>query len=241
MAADEWLLHQAAAGGECCFRLYRWAEPTLSLGYFQSADDRFQDSRLSGAAVVRRISGGGAILHDRELTYCITVPAAHPLTRALTRGRQDLYRAVHLTIVDTLAEVGIAASLCTRMPSDTEPQPFLCFGRRMAGDVLVGETKVAGSAQRRIRGAVLQHGSLLLARSPWAPGLPGLEDISGTVVPEEQMIHQWMNKLAARLAWNWRPDALSDGERAEVARLAADKYASPQWTHRLRGSRPELL
>jgi lipoate-protein ligase A len=238
MAADQWLLRRAAAGAECCFRLYRWAEPTLSLGYFQIAADRFQDSHLLGAAVVRRISGGGAILHHRELTYCLVVPAANPLTR----GRQALYRAVHGSIIDALGEMGIAASLCEEKPSGAGPQPFLCFQRRMAGDVLVGETKVAGSAQRRIHGAVLQHGSLLLARSPWAPELPGLQDVSATAVPVEQLIHQWMNKLAARLVFRWRPDSLSDGERSEVARLAADKYASPGWTEdRLRGSRGDLL
>ena len=148
MAADEWLLRRAAAGAECCLRLYRWAEPTLSLGYFQSADDRFQDAHLSGAAVVRRISGGGAILHDRELTYCMVVPAAHPLTRS----RQAMYRAVHGSIVDTLGEMGIAASLCEETSSGATAQPFLCFQRRLAGDVLVGETKVAGSANGGFRG-----------------------------------------------------------------------------------------
>jgi lipoyl(octanoyl) transferase len=138
--------------------------------------------------------------------------------------------------------MGIAASLCEDKPSGVQRQPFLCFERKMTGDVLVGETKVAGSAQRRTDGAVLQHGSLLLARSALAPGLPGLEDLSASPVSEEQMIRLWMNKLAARLVWNWRPDSLSEGERSEVARLAADKYASPRWTRdRLRGTRCELL
>jgi lipoate-protein ligase A len=238
MAADEWLLRRAAAGAECCLRLYRWAEPTLSLGYFQNADDRFSDSRLSGIAVVRRISGGGAILHDRELTYCLTMPAAHPLTH----GPHALYRAVHETLVATLNEMGINASLCGEIPPGVEDRPFLCFQRRMAGDVLVGATKVAGSAQRRIQGAILQHGSLLCARSPYAPDLPGLQDLAAAEVSEDEMIHQWMNKLAARLVWQWRPESLSDEERSEVARLARDKYASPRWTQdRLRGSRGDLL
>jgi lipoate-protein ligase A len=166
------------------------------------------------------------------------VPAAHPLAR----GRQALYRAVHGSIVDALGEMEIAASLCEGMPSGAATQPFLCFQRRTAGDVLVGESKVAGSAQRRIQGAVLQHGSLLLARSPWTPELPGLEEVSRTAVPEGQMIRQWMNKLAARLVLSWRPDPLSDAERSEVARLAEEKYASPRWTQdRLKGSRLDLL
>jgi lipoate-protein ligase A len=241
MAADECLLQKAAAGDECCLRLYGWESPTLSLGYFQNADDRLLDPRLSGAAVVRRISGGGAILHDRELTYCLTVPAAHPLAH----GPHALYRAAHAALVETLQERGIAASLCGGMPSGKAEQPFLCFQRKMAGDVVVGDAKVAGSAQRRIQGAILQHGSLLWARSRHAPDLPGLHDLAGSaesLLFEEEITRGWMNKLAATLVWNWRPDSLSDDEQSEIARLVRDKYASPQWTRdRLRGSQGELL
>ncbi len=183
-------------------------------------------------------AAAGAILHDRELTYCLTVPAAHPLAR----GPHALYHAVHGALVDTLREWGLAASLCGETPSGGAGQPFLCFQRKMAGDVLVGETKVAGSAQRRIEGAILQHGSLLWARSPFAPDLPGLKDLAEVAIAEAEMMHHWMNKLAAGLVWQWRADSLSDGEQSEIARLVRDKYASPQWTEgRLRGSRAELL
>ena len=226
MAVDEWLLHRAAADGACSLRLYRWSEPTLSLGYFQRYADRSQDPRLSGVAVVRRISGGGAILHDRELTYCLAVPAAHPLS-----GRREaLYQAVHGTIVAALDSLGIAASLCAERSSVGGREPLLCFQRRSPGDVLIGQAKVAGSAQRRIQGAVLQHGSLLLARSALVPELPGLCDLAGSAVSEERMIDYWLKKLAAALGWDWQPAPLSDGERSEVALLVQAKHGSPRWT-----------
>ena len=238
MAADQWLLHQAAASGACSLRLYHWSEPTLSLGYFQRYGDRSQDPRLSGVAVVRRISGGGAILHDRELTYCLAVPAAHPLSGR----RQALYQAAHGSIVEALGELEIAASLCTERPSVGGPEPFLCFQRRSRGDVLVGQAKVAGSAQRRIQGAVMQHGSLLLARSAIVPELPGLCDLAGSPVSEERMIDHWLKKLAAALRATWRPEPLSDGERSEVASLVEAKYGSQRWTEdRRRASRGDLL
>ena len=75
MAVDEVLLEAAAADGQCTLRFYRWEEPTLSLGYFQTYADRWQHEPSRDAAVVRRTSGGGAILHDAELTYSFAVPA----------------------------------------------------------------------------------------------------------------------------------------------------------------------
>jgi lipoate-protein ligase A len=238
MAVDEWLLQRAPGVGESSFRLYRWVESTLSLGYFQRYEDREQHLPSLGGPVVRRISGGGAILHDHEWTYCLVVPGSHPLSI----GRQALYRAVHQSIVEALGDLGIAASLCAGTPSAGDPQPFLCFQRRVPGDVVIGDVKVAGSAQRRIRGAVLQHGSLLLARSASAPELPGLRDQGLTAADEGRMIDQWLEKLSGRLRLAWQPAPLSDGERSEIARLVEAKYGSPRWTQdRGRGRRPELL
>src|SRR5690242_1143259 len=73
MAVDEALLETAADAGIATLRFYQWNEPTLSLGYFQAAAERNQHSMSSGCPLVRRASGGGAILHDRELTYSIAM------------------------------------------------------------------------------------------------------------------------------------------------------------------------
>ena len=91
MAVDEALLEAAVAGGDATLRLYQWSEPTLSLGYFQRYDDRNRHDASRDCAVVRRQSGGGAILHDRELTYSLTLPPGHPLSRDATA----LYNAMH--------------------------------------------------------------------------------------------------------------------------------------------------
>ena len=175
MAVDETLLEWAAERGGCAWRFYQWSEPTLSLGYFQAFDaDAEKDAEKSCvpvSAVVRRLTGGGAILHDRELTYSLVVPAGH----ALAARRETLYDAVHRSLIETLAGFGVTAVLCAPIRRALlAPILFLCFQRRASGDVLVGQTKIAGSAQRRRRGAVLQHGSVLLRRSPAAPRVAGL-------------------------------------------------------------------
>ena len=106
MAVDETLLEWAAECGGCAWRFYQWSEPTLSLGYFQAFDA--EKSCVPFSAIVRRLTGGGAILHDRELTYSLVVPAGH----ALAARRETLYDAVHRSLIETLAGFGVTAALC---------------------------------------------------------------------------------------------------------------------------------
>ena len=108
MAVDEMLLEQAEGRAAACLRFYRWSEPTLSLGYFQTYADRRQHGPSLRCAAVRRLTGGGAILHDAELTYSIVLPSSHPLAAR----RDELYRAVHGCLIEALGQLGIAARLC---------------------------------------------------------------------------------------------------------------------------------
>ena len=96
--------------------------------------------------------------------------------------------------------------------------------------MLVGETKVAGSAQRRSRGAVLQHGSVLLARSAAAPELIGLKELVDKIVGPEQLVEAWLGRLAATLPITWQTGGLSDDQRRRAAARAVQKYASRAWT-----------
>jgi lipoate-protein ligase A len=227
MAVDEVLLETATAG-RCSFRFYRWQQPTLSLGYFQAIEGRRRHAASLGCPVVRRSSGGGAIVHDREVTYSVALPGEHPLAM----GRMLLYQAVHQTLIEVLARAGIQAELCRREPQEGAGpcRPFLCFQRRAAGDVVVGTVKVAGSAQRRLQGAVLQHGSVLLGRSAAAPELDGLRELSGEPLRDEPLVEAWAERLRRRLDLAWQRQPLTDEQRAEAADLARRKYAADAWT-----------
>ena len=96
MAVDEALLLDAAENGIATLRFYEWSEPTLSLGYFQRYDDRYSHAASRDCAIVRRQTGGGAILHDRELTYSLTLPASHrnraPVGATLHGGPRSVHR-----------------------------------------------------------------------------------------------------------------------------------------------------
>jgi lipoate-protein ligase A len=235
MAVDDVLLEAAANEGRATLRFYRWQEPTLSLGYFQTYADRWQHAASGGAAVVRRVTGGGAIVHDLELTYSIALPEGHPLAL----GRLRLYRAVHAALIEALASWGIRATLFEPpTPSQNAPiEPFLCFQRRSPGDVLLDGTKIAGSAQRRSRGAVLQHGSMLLARSSAAPELLGPRELADIIIEPEQLAEAWLAKLAGMLGSGCQPGKLTDSERGRAAQLAAEKHASRLWVES-RGRNP---
>jgi lipoyl(octanoyl) transferase len=226
MAVDEALLESAAETGRFSFRIYRWVEPTVSLGYFQAYHDRENHPPSAACPVVRRATGGGAIIHDREITYSLALPAAHPAAKQ----HLLLYQAVHGSLIETLAACGVSARLCRAAEQKpVKHPPFLCFQRRAPGDVLVGPAKIAGSAQRRLRGAVLQHGSILWARSAAAPELPGLIESAGTLPPEEQFIGAWSGRMADRLSLEWQQDDLSNPERQRAEVLRTNKYASDAW------------
>lgn len=239
MAADEFLLQQAESDGQPCLRIYRWREPTLSLGYFQKIEQRQRHPPSAACPVVRRPSGGGAIIHDRELTYSIALPPEHPLARR----RDALYQAVHQSLVDLLRDWGAAATVRTKEQAGcgtvtcgdgtgSEELPFLCFQRHCGGDVLIGGNKVAGSAQRRLRSAVLQHGSVLVTRSASAPELPGIANLADGLWDLEELQQAWLPRLEGALSLAWVEMPFTTHEERRITEIASSKYAQIAWTEK---------
>ena len=216
MAVDETLLDSAVAGVGTV-RWYRWEQATLSLGYFQSPAEALGDPKLRDLPIVRRLSGGGAVVHHHELTYSCALPVQHPLAAAPRR----LYTAVHEQFIDVLAEFGFAAAMRgTNTPA--RGHEYLCFGRMDDFDVVLGGHKVLGSAQRRRKGAVLQHGSLVLQRSEWAPAFPGLFECGGHSVPVPQLLERLADAVPRLFGPLQEHCDISETERKNATRLAAE-------------------
>lgn len=233
MAVDEALLDSAAKTETPTLRFYQWSEPTLSLGYFQRYDDRDSHAPSRDCPAVRRSTGGGAILHDRELTYCLVWPAGAARSPGGRLNATWLYRAVHQSLQTVLRGHGIESELVQCPPVvATARQPLLCFQRRAVCDMIVGDDKILGSAQRRRSGAVLQHGSLLLAASTKAPEIRGLAEIIGRPLDIATLIDAWGRQLEETLGVALRPGDLYGYERQNAGRLSQSKYARPDWTRR---------
>ncbi|HRX86887.1 MAG TPA: hypothetical protein P5572_17825, partial [Phycisphaerae bacterium] len=163
MGRDDLLLERVGAGAAPpTLRFYTWDPPTISLGYFQKyAEYEALPPPAGELAVVRRPTGGGAILHDQELTYAVALPLGHAL---LAGGPNCLYERMHAAVIAALGGSASRAAPCG-VSDDSGPAkgPFFCFARRHRFDVVLGEGKLVGSAQRRTQQAVLQHGSIMLA------------------------------------------------------------------------------
>lgn len=220
MAVDEALLETALESNVPTLRWYQWNEPTLSLGHFQSEDDSTIDTRFASLAKVRRLSGGGAILHDREWTYSISIGPDHPL--AAHPGR--LYSLVHETIVGVLRDFHVPAQL-RGQANETLDHHFLCFSRGDANDVVVGHHKVLGSAQRRRRGAILQHGALLLQASEFAPEFPGIHEFCTSPLDERRLFDTVTRTVADAVDATWKSGTLTDAEKQRAEVLMADEYS----------------
>lgn len=233
MAVDEVLLDWAVRRSACWLRIYRWTPATVSLGYFQPYAERSAHAPSAASPAVRRLTGGGAIVHDDELTYSLVLPAGH----SLAAMRDRLYAAIHGALVDALAEFDVPAELWPADLAGPFPEPFLCFLRRSPGDVVVARSmehpwgvKIAGSAQRRRRGAVLQHGSLLLRSSAAAPELRGIADLVDDFPTPERFLPRWLARIQSRLALTWQESALEPELRRAASELSQNRYAAAGWT-----------
>lgn len=161
MAADVALMERARTTGERVLRVYGWARPTLSLGRNQAARDRYDRSRLQqqGVDIVRRPTGGRAILHWRELTYSVTAEVRSGSVA------QTMYATINEIILASLLRLGIEAEIA-RSGTARHPDQHPCFAEPSAGEIVAhttaGHGKLVGSAQFLENGALLQHGSILL-------------------------------------------------------------------------------
>ncbi|MFN0020060.1 MAG: biotin/lipoate A/B protein ligase family protein [Pirellulaceae bacterium] len=229
MAVDEALLLSAPCSGPT-LRFYQWEVPTLSLGYFQSAADRSGHESSANCPIVRRSTGGGAIVHDHELTYSFVTPDCHQDKSAA----QPLYFAFHETLILTLASLRIEASLFTaeQLLQVGQIEPFLCFQRRAVGDVILEGAKICGSAQRRQKEAMLQHGSILLQKSIFAPELLGIRDLSAQSLTAEKLAEVWVPLLESRLHLRFRPGSITPTEQLSAERLAEDRFGTDSWSLR---------
>jgi lipoyl(octanoyl) transferase len=242
MAVDAALVESVHAGAPPALRFYRWAPACLSLGRNQPAAGAYdlRTLRERGWDVVRRPTGGRAVLHDRELTYSVIVP------EGLLGGPRAAYALISRALVRGLRTLGADAALQPRHGRAASPPSLeACFREAAEGEVVVGGRKLVGSAQRREDGVILQHGSLLLesdqsevAALVTAAGGSAPDASAATLREALGTLPSW-DELVGALAAAWadevgraaEPSALSAAERARATELEV-AFLDPAWTWR---------
>jgi lipoyl(octanoyl) transferase len=227
MAADETLL-ESAASGVASLRFYTWSEPTVSLGYFQAERLRQTDPSLAKLSWVRRPSGGAALIHDREVTYALALPAGPPWqTGSYWLGH------MHAIIGKALAQLTVRTQPFKSACKETTAfSGLLCFQHFTPCDLMIQNSKVVGSAQRRQRGAIVQHGGILLSESPYTPVLPGIRELSGHDLSAEEVASRVCEAFVADTGWTLKPDDWTNEERERLEVLAREKYGSDAWNRK---------
>lgn len=252
MAVDEALLRGRLQGSSSpTLRFFAWAPPTISLGYGQRLDGRIdlEAAGRLGVGLVRRPTGGSAILHegpDLELTYSVVARAGDfPGAEVLL----DTYRWIAGALAEGLRSLGAPVEMVSVQPSDPATMPAFCFARTGSFELEVGGRKVVGSAQRRQGGGFLQHGSVMLGADvvrlrsvfPSADPLPDCDPLAAMTTLEAALGRRpSFRETADQLAGGFRkshgldlwPGELLAHELSLVDTLARDKYSADEWTRR---------
>ncbi|MDB4915056.1 MAG: biotin/lipoate protein ligase [Gemmatimonadetes bacterium] len=239
MAMDDALMARARQSGESVLRVYSWAQPVLSLGRNQPARDIYDLGTLaaSGIDVVRRPTGGRALLHHREITYSVTAPVDPSL------GLAETCHQINLLLVRALGTLGIAAAIARPTSAALQPSERPCFAEPAAGEIVVEGRKLVGSAQWRDDGALLQHGSVIVhddqrripslmrAPSQASPSPATMSELLGRAVePAEfaevlfRMLRDTVDSSATSLS--------ADEVQSLATDTYVDRYRDPSWTWR---------
>ena len=221
MAIDE-LLWRTAGHGNVSFRLYSWSAPYLSLGYFQSVGEIRKSRCWQQVCAVRRMTGGGAILHGQDLTYSLTMPTS------LAPLSDSLYSQFHSAFARALVTRGVPAQIGFTRNKSTSDE-FLCFRRTDQFAVSVSGCKVLGSAQRRRRDAVLMHGSVILTTSALTPDISGLRELVGRTICTEEIAQLLTQAAETALGLQFESTALPQDIGTRAKQLADEKYRCPNW------------
>jgi lipoyl(octanoyl) transferase len=236
-------------------RFYGWKAPTLSIGYFQDYGKEVDDDacRRFGVEIVRRPTGGKAVLHEQELTYSVVADADSPL---FSPNILETYRVISGCIAKGLAKVGIRAEM--KMDARRATDGTLrssCFSFPSRYELLVGGRKICGSAQMRSHGVFLQHGSLLTAFDPLRTcavmmphrnmerdadllrnAVTSVGEQAGSPVDDESLCRVLREGFEQALDVRFREGRLTPEEEGLVDELMTKKYGSEGWNREGRRS-----
>lgn len=257
MAMDEALLNFVSRGEiDPVIRFYTWDPATLSIGYFQRLKKEIDIEKVKekGYGLVRRQTGGRGVLHDKELTYSVIVPESHP---KMPNTVTEAYRVISQGLLEGFKLLGFDAYFAVPRSKEEreklkQPRSSVCFDAPSWYELVVEGRKIAGSAQTRQKGVILQHGSILKdididdlfdmfifkndrlkdkMKQAFIDKAVAINDISDKTVTLEEMETAFEKGFQKGLNINFKPLELNEKQKQEIDELA-EKYKSEEWTYR---------
>lgn len=258
MAVDEAILQLHSEGKvPPTVRFYTWNPATLSIGYFQKAakEINLEALRERGLGFVRRPTGGRAVLHDQELTYSVVVSESHP---KMPSGVTEAYKVISMGLLHGFQRLGLHAemvSLATEEEKEkySSPGSSACFDSPSWYELVVEGKKVAGSAQTRQKGVILQHGSILLEMDvellfsllnfpservkqrmmeSFRQKAVTINEVSPRPIGLQEAVEAFRDGFASGLEVELVPGELTAEELALADELVRTRYASDEWNFR---------
>jgi lipoate-protein ligase A len=256
MALDEALLDWHSQGKiPPVIRFYGWNPATLSIGYFQKIEKEIDMNAVKkhGLGFVRRPTGGRGVLHEHELTYSVIVSENHP---EMPKTVTEAYRVISEGILNGFQELGLEAYFAVPKSADEKsalknPRSAVCFDAPSWYELVVEGRKVAGSAQTRQKGVILQHGAILLdldedklfslfkypnervkerMQNAFKTKAVAINEISSRQIGIEEAKQAFREGFEKALDIELEPYTMNSDELDYVMQLAKDKYECDEWT-----------
>lgn len=257
MAMDEALLNFVSRGEiDPVIRFYTWNPATLSIGYFQRLQKEIDIEKVNekGFGLVRRQTGGRGVLHDKELTYSVIVPESHTnMPSTIT----EAYRVISQGLLEGFKNLGFETYFAVPRSKEEreklkQPRSSVCFDAPSWYELVVEGRKIAGSAQTRQKGVILQHGSILQdididelfdmfifkndrlkakMKEAFVEKAVAINYISDTHITLSEMEKAFEEGFKTGLNIEFKPLELSEQQLAEVKELE-EKYRSDDWMFR---------
>ncbi len=233
MAIDEAIAQRFSDGASLpTFRLYQWSRPSFSIGSFQKLDANFiNDLAVNAIPIVRRITGGRALLHDREITYSVIASTRAPI---FSGGIQGTFYAIARGLLAGLKQLGVEADIYAPPSLRKKNVSPFCFAATSQYEVTAQGRKLIGSAQKRWTTHFLQHGSFILSHSAFAKRFIPENQISLssllTKLPNDaDLVLALKGGVESALSVHFAPQCLTLEEEKIAADLVREKYGNPAW------------
>lgn len=257
MAMDEALLNFVSRGEiDPVIRFYTWNPATLSIGYFQRLQKEIDIDKVkeNGYGLVRRQTGGRGVLHDKELTYSVIVPESHPNMPSTVT---EAYKIISQGLLEGFKNLGFETYFAIPRSKEErdklkQPRSSVCFDAPSWYELVVEGRKIAGSAQTRQKGVILQHGSILQdididdlfdmfkfknerlkakMKENFVQKAVAINDISNQHITLNEMENAFEAGFKKGLNIDFKPLELTEKQLEEVQELE-DKYRSEAWMYR---------